>query len=269
MAVTDEDLVPVPNACRYDYAGSCWWCGALADSREHKWKKSEVVKLFGKGSYGDSVLWVHEDGVESVRGPKAASLMFGPTLCGSCNSTRSQSFDRAYEVFSNYVIDHHDNLLTVQLLDFEDIFGEDTSNQLPKLARYYAKHIGCRIAERAGRVPDDIVQFLDQKIDNPSSVFSQLGIREALRNLTNENDEPEFGLSLRNSVADYSQAAGGSLNTFKSGVGVGAIEFIYDVNLDPSRSNIGNGIFSETTQVLWPHGEDLYNLQMYIPTNLD
>ncbi|KJL17558.1 hypothetical protein RL72_03807 [Microbacterium azadirachtae] len=259
-----EDLPLVPDEFRHDYAGLCWWCGARADSREHKWKKSEVVRLFGTGSYGDSVQWVHSHGVEAVRGPKAAALMFSPTLCGNCNGTRSQPFDDAYALFSNYLIDHHDDLLAAQSLDFADVYGEAMPVQLPLLARYYAKHIGCRIAEKAGRVPDDLVEFLDLARNTVPSVFSQLGVRLVLLDFVDENGARVMGLSLRGSVADYDPVPGGGLRSFKSGLGVGAIEFVFDVNLDPDRPNAGSGIFEDSVQVLWPHGEDLYSLQMMV-----
>ena len=209
------------------------------------------------------MLWVNEDGAESVRGPKATSLMFSPSLCRSCNGTRSQPFDRAYAVFSDYVIDNQDTLVEAGVLDFTDVFGEATSEELPKLARYYAKHIGCRIADNAGRVPDDLLLFLNQEVETASSVFSQLGIREMLRNIVDEAGEKVPGLSLRDSVANYIPVPGNGLTSFKSSIGVGAIEFVYDVNLNPSRPNTGNGIFQETVQPLWSHNEDLYNLRMY------
>ena len=36
---------------RHDYGGNCWWCGKLADPREHKYKKADIKTLFGKGAY--------------------------------------------------------------------------------------------------------------------------------------------------------------------------------------------------------------------------
>lgn len=262
--MTNPELLPVPEAYRYDYAGLCWWCGAPANSREHKWKKSEVVKLFGSGSYDGKVLWVHEDGTENIRGPKASSLMFGHSLCRNCNGTRSQPFDRAYSTFSNYLIENHAALLEARILDFTDVFGEAMNDELPKLARYYAKHIGCRIAEHAGRVPDDLVMFLNEDSEVARSVFSQLGIREMLRVNVDDSGETILGLSLRDSLAHHSPVPGDGMATFKSGVGLGAIEFVYDVNLDLGRPNTGNGIFQETLQPLWHHDEDLYNLQIYV-----
>lgn len=256
--MSESELTQVPDKYRYDYAGVCWWCGGTADSREHKWKRSEVVNLFGRGSYGDSVVWVHDDTAESLRGPKASGLMFSPSLCTSCNGTRSQPFDRAYERLSDYFIANHPSLIEQQYIELADVYGDEVNEQLPNLARYYGKHIGCRVADHAGRVPDDLRSFLDGDADNAPSVYSEMGIRELLLSVVDDDGEPVMGLSLRESVAHYSETPGVGLTTFKSGVGIGAIEFLYDVNLDPDRTNTGNGILTARVQPLWSHGEDLY-----------
>lgn len=255
-------LPPVSGEHLYDYGGICWWCGESADSREHKWKRSEVADLFGRGSY-DSVVWLRTGRgdepaeIEPVRGPKAARLMFGYSLCGQCNGTRSQPFDRAYARFSSYVINHHAQLLDQGWFDIADIFGKETENEVANLSRYYGKHIGCRIADMAGRVPENLISFLDGELDSAICVYSEFGIRKELLNV-----ERNQVLSLRESVADgYTDRVG--LASFKSGIGVGAIEFLYDVNLDPDRAHSGNGIIDNTKQRLWPHGEDLYGYKFH------
>ena len=257
--MSEYGLTRVPERFRYDYGGMCWWCGDIADSREHKWKQSEVVNLFGRGDYGKSVLWIHDDKVEFLRGPKAAGFMFSRSLCTTCNGARSQPFDRAYELLSNYLIANHANLMEQQYIDLADVYGVEVDEQLPNLARYYGKHIGCRVADDAGRVPDDLKSFLDGDADNAYSVFSELGVRELLRSVVDGEGELVIGLSLRESVADRSDSPHVGLTSFKSGLGVGAIEFLYDVNLDPSRVNTGNGILDSRIQPLWSHDEDLYN----------
>lgn len=256
--MTDDELRAVPDEYRYDYAGVCWRCGGEAKSREHKWKRSEVVSLFGKGSYGDSVVWIHDDEAEPLRGPKASGLMFSASLCVSCNGARSQPFDRAYEQLSDYLIANHVRLIEERWIDLAEVYGADASIQLPNLARYYGKHIGCRVADGAGRVPHDLKSFLDGEIDYVASVHSEFGLRELLLGIVDENGEPVMGLSLRESIAHYSETPGVGLTTFKSGIGIGAIEFLYDVNLDPERENTGNGILAASLQPLWRHGEDLY-----------
>lgn len=261
--MNDTGLPPVPEKHLYDYDGICWWCGSPADSREHKWKRSEVTDVFGRGSY-DSVVWLTEGRgkapqSEPIRGPKAGRLMFGYSLCAQCNGTRSQPFDHAYALFSSYLLTHYLQVIEQRWFNLSGVYGADTENQIQNLARYYGKHIGCRIAEKAGRVPENLVAFLDGKEESATSVYSEFGIRSALLDLDDHRV-----LSMRDSVANYSSdPARIGLTSFKSGLGVGAIEFLYDVNLNPARPNTGNGIIENIHQDLWPHGEGLYDYEIH------
>jgi hypothetical protein len=31
--------------------GTCWWCGNTADSREHRFKRTDIEREFGRGPY--------------------------------------------------------------------------------------------------------------------------------------------------------------------------------------------------------------------------
>ncbi len=261
--MNDAGLPPVPDKHLYDYDGICWWCASPANSREHKWKRSEVALIFGRGSY-DSVVWLadrHGEAPQSelIRGPKAARLMFGYSLCAQCNGARSQPFDHAYAEFSNYLLTHYSQVIKQCWFNLSEVYGADTENQMRNLARYYGKHIGCRIADKAGRVPENLVAFLDGREDSATSVYSEFGIRSALLDLADHRV-----LSMRESVADRaSDPAHVGLTSFKSGLGIGAFEFLYDVNLDSDRPNTGNGIIENVHQDLWPHDEGLYEYKIH------
>ncbi|RWZ67860.1 hypothetical protein ELQ92_00895 [Labedella populi] len=262
------ELSPVPADCLYDYKGVCWWCGAEATSREHKWKRTEVTKIFGRGHYGDDVAWLHDDTVESLRGPKAAGFMFSKSLCHTCNGARSQPFDDAYSIWSDYLIENHDEILELPLadvaIDFGEVFGTDIDEMLPLLGRYYAKHIGCRVAENAGRVPDSLIAYLSGEVDQPVGVFSQLGVRIGLVDIIDQFEGDSLMLSLRASAANYDRTRR-ILTSFKSGVGVGALEFFYDINLDPD-AEVGpsSGILRSPQQTLWLHDENVHGVQMMV-----
>lgn len=261
--MSDPDLPPMPTEYLHSYNGECWWCGEPADSKEHKWKRTEVEAIFGKGHYGDQVIWGHDDRIDNIRGSKAAGLKFSPTLCAACNNARSQPFDHAYSRWSAYLLQNLEDLLGSRAVDFRAVFGADIAEDLPNLRRYYAKHIGCRLAEDAARVPRSVIDFLNAERNDVPSVFSQLGIRTFLASLTDQDGGPLLGLHLRESVADASSLTG-RLASFKSAVGVGPVEFLYDINLDESRPDIGNGILSDRIQFLWDHDENLYDLKVTI-----
>src|SRR5689334_9234505 len=90
---------------RYHYAGRCWWCGNAADSGEHKYKRTDLVREFGSGPWrGQSaVAQVVGEKQRDLQSPGSARLKFSKVLCGTCNSARSQAFDQAYEQFAEYV----------------------------------------------------------------------------------------------------------------------------------------------------------------------
>lgn len=83
------------------HTAKCWICGKIADSSEHKIKKSNLVKLWGKGPYkGDNALLrLKNSQQDAIQGPDSAILKFNKNLCHNCNSTRTQPFDNAYDEF--------------------------------------------------------------------------------------------------------------------------------------------------------------------------
>jgi hypothetical protein len=61
--------------------GACWWCGSPADSREHKLKRSDLVREYGRPPYAghaDLLLGFHQ-----------AAVRF--TLCRTGASVATQS----------------------------------------------------------------------------------------------------------------------------------------------------------------------------------
>lgn len=94
----------LPDGWQYDYAGRCWWCEAEADSREHKWKRSDIVRIYGPGPYGGELLWGNEHGQSRIlQGSRSSELKYKATLCQRCNNARSQPLDRAYDVWAGFV----------------------------------------------------------------------------------------------------------------------------------------------------------------------
>jgi hypothetical protein len=64
--------------------GTCWWCGHPADSREHRFKRTDIERIFGRGPYRDGRTLVKhgEDGRQSdVTGAKSKVFKFEPTMC--------------------------------------------------------------------------------------------------------------------------------------------------------------------------------------------
>lgn len=140
---------------------TCWWCGERADSREHKIKKSDLVREFGSGPYKEPLV-SSRDGVDRfVQGPDSKIVKFKPTLCAKCNNERSQSYDRSYDQFVAFVHDRERHILASRSIDLRVIYGPDWEDGRDDFFRYIAKHAGCRLAENEVDVPESIRLYLE------------------------------------------------------------------------------------------------------------
>jgi hypothetical protein len=150
-----EDLQPykVPDS------GLCWWCGSTADSREHKFKRTDLTRMWGAD---DHLVWLCEQQQVKVRSARKSSIVkFSANLCAPCNNARSQPFDAAYDKFADYIWDHLNDLWPYDFLDMQQIYGSAWQEGVLNLARYFAKQLACRMADGGYAVPTGIVPFLD------------------------------------------------------------------------------------------------------------
>jgi hypothetical protein len=142
----------------------CWWCGGVADSREHKFKRRDLDLAIGKGSWHGRIAAHRRPGEESFSYPNSSrsnSLKFQPVLCSNCNSERSQPIDRAYDRFADYVRAYGRELYRTQCLDWGEVFDHDWELGRDNVTRYWVKHIACRLAELGIPIEPAMVAFLD------------------------------------------------------------------------------------------------------------
>lgn len=151
------------QAYRYSYAGRCWWCGQAADSGEHKYKRTDLVRAFGNGPWKNqsSIVRLVGEQQQYLQSPGSAGLKFDKVLCGNCNSSRSQAFDLAYDEFSQYVASERERILADGGFRWSHILGTDWRNGRNLVTAFWVKHIGCRLAEGGVEVDPRIIDFLD------------------------------------------------------------------------------------------------------------
>jgi hypothetical protein len=144
-----------------DYTGTCWWCGAPANSREHRHKASDLRREFAKGEYGAGEVIVRR-GEETipVRGPNSRKVKFGDVFCARCNNERSQPFDLAYDRLVAWFLANEAAVEATGVIRLDEI-GPGWKQEADRVLRYFAKHIGCRIAECRFEVPPEFTEFLD------------------------------------------------------------------------------------------------------------
>lgn len=140
----------------------CWWCqDRPATTGEHKYKRSDLARLMGD----ETLIWFGDGNMREIRGKGALKrdrhgvVKFQKSMCDACNNARSQPFDRAYDTFSTYLTSTQVRILPG--VSFEEIYGDSWQVNTLALARYYAKHFGCRMVRSGMPVPGSLRAFLD------------------------------------------------------------------------------------------------------------
>lgn len=130
------------RAYRYDYSGLCWWCGQVANSGEHKFKRTDLIRAYGAGPWkGKSAVTHIVDGEEGrdLQSAGAARVKFSKVLCSDCNSARSQSFDFAYDKFAEYFVSAHERIWVAGNFSWSEIFGSDWKDGRNLVTAYWLK----------------------------------------------------------------------------------------------------------------------------------
>lgn len=138
----------------------CWICGAPADSREHKFKRTDVTRAGGDWSLGERPSLLNDKGLSLIQGSDSKKVKFGKVLCTPCNTTISQPWDKAYEVFSDWIVNAAASLMTMEALDFGKIFGATYQYDVLNLLKYLLKHFGCQLSDRDYTIPTNLPELL-------------------------------------------------------------------------------------------------------------
>lgn len=207
---------------RFAYDDKCWWCGSKADSREHKYKKADIVHLFGRGPYqgADELVRIVEGEGRVVRGPKSKELMFVANLCQKCNNERSQPFDLAYDTFVSHLGSNSQSIIASKEVHFSNIFSSDWMSGRDNLIRYYVKHICCRLSEAGVLVDPKVIAYLNGEGDL-ACVEMAFELREdivAMEAKLTSDQMAEGSVWMGDGVADHHQATN-TFSVFRSHVG--------------------------------------------------
>jgi len=131
---------------------SCWWCGATELTGEHKFKKKDLERLYGKGvdfRTSDVNLIDYRSNKTSKRLQSAKSIFaqFEKSLCPNCNNSKSQPFDLAYDTLIEYYFANQEQITRDKFIDLSQCYGENWLDKKESLSKYIIKHIGCRLSE--------------------------------------------------------------------------------------------------------------------------
>ena len=178
--------------------GKCWWCGARADSREHRLKASDLRREYGKPPYDDlrTLARFSGDQRSEFRGPNSSLVKFSKTLCARCNDTTSQPFDSAWDTFAAYVADHEADILITRQLDWAEVFGPDWKARGADFERYVLKHAMCRVIDQLSHPIEVAGEYIDFLNGGPRPNVMAIGLAidlsvVALLRVTRESPPPE------------------------------------------------------------------------------
>lgn len=145
----------------FNYNGNCWWCGSIADSREHKQKKSDFIREFGRNPSNSTVIIKNEKEI-IVQGPDSKHLKYEkPILCKTCNSETSQPFDLAWDKVLSYISKEANAENLIHNLDFRLINKIEYKPIKRNFLKYLVKHISCRLASNNLKVPISFLNYLN------------------------------------------------------------------------------------------------------------
>lgn len=120
----------------------CWICGKVADSKEHKFKASDIKKALGKNF--NATFFQGEKPYE-FSSYKDDIIQFPKVICIECNNRTTRKHDDAYDIFVKYCLENINQILINGNIDYKDIFGDNWAEEKINLHRYYAKHAGCKV----------------------------------------------------------------------------------------------------------------------------
>lgn len=148
-----------------NYSGNCWWCTDIANSREHKIKRTDFVKVFGKGPYptNNRPILVKNGKEIPIQSSKSNFIKFSNCMCQKCNNERSSEFDKAYAKFMIYVREKQALIYRNLFIDFRAIFGKNWKIGKRNTFKYWVKHIACQAATGNYEVSENLINFLNDK----------------------------------------------------------------------------------------------------------
>ncbi len=159
------------------YTTGCWMCGAPADSREHRYKKSESKRLFPirKNKYKPYVadelpLCISFDSgkVYSIKGPEANTEKYPRLICKLCNNEKTQRMDIAYDKLSTWCWENPE----VTSINLNKMWGSDYQSELSYFYGYCIKILGCEILSSQCSLPADFPNPLNFKLENSNLILS-------------------------------------------------------------------------------------------------
>lgn len=152
-------------------------CGSPANSREHRYKKSELERAFlplKKYQPSDTPPGIafrvspNSGDCYWVKGHNANSEKYPRLICKLCNNEKTQSMDNAYDKLSKWCWENPE----ATFIDLSAIWGSDYYKQVPLFYGYCLKILGCEILNSNALLPYDFPNPLNFVLENSNLLIS-------------------------------------------------------------------------------------------------
>jgi len=229
----------------FDYNDNCWWCGNKADSGEHKYKKADLIREFGRGPYkgNDAIVRVLLGKQRNIPGPNSKEVKFENNLCQPCNNARSQPFDREYDTFTEYIRQNEYVICTAKQFKFSEIFGSNWKDNRENLVKYFVKHICCSLAIAKVLIKPPLIDYLNGTSDL-EYLSLHLEIREDIVALVKNYKAKgkEIGNLWIGKMSCMLSPSTGAISEVTSFLGYRwlRLNYTYDESISPARDNFSS-----------------------------
>lgn len=135
--------------------------------------------------WSDEGLYLGRDGEDlyTLRSWRSDAVKFGKVLCRNCNNVRSQPFDKAYDVYAEFIQLNTARLSSATSIDWREVYGTDWQESARLLGCYAVKSFGCWLAD-GGFAPSKVfAPFLDggELVDTRLMLMRQQSVSLAYR----------------------------------------------------------------------------------------
>lgn len=154
---------------------SCWICGDKADTREHTIKQSDMGRLFGAGPYGKEKRLVRTDEAlnkKIIQSKDSVHVKYQPSLCQYCNSTRSQPWDQAYDMFMEFINLYSQRVKQTKKFNLNEIMPGNGRQLAINLYSYFVKAFGCQLVEHGQLPSSELSEYLIGRKNKTSLVIT-------------------------------------------------------------------------------------------------
>lgn len=157
----------------------CWICNELADSGEHKIKKSDLKNCMSDSVSQKNPIYHRRNG--NIKRPigslNSNAFKYNKSICANCNGTLTQPYDYSWSQLSNYI--SNKKLNSNSEVDLNLVFHSNVGKNLVNIQLFFAKQFGCKVIE--------------------SRLWVEFDLTETAEVIKNGNSHPNIYLKVRQS----------------------------------------------------------------------